>query len=84
MNTTQNQLQTPMEQHKDAIQRVFVLENLQAILAVIHSLRPVKTQLVGDSEFQTIVRAAQEDTYENVMKGVAQFIAENAKIKTSN
>lgn len=84
MNTNQNQLQTPMEQHKDAIQRVFVIENLQAILAVLHSLRPMKTSLIKEDQFQTVVNAAREDAFEDIMKGVAQFIAENAKIKPSN
>lgn len=81
MNPTQ--LQTPFEQHQDAIKRVFVLENLHAILAVLHHIRPARTQFVGDNEFSTVVKAAQEDAYENVMKGVAQFIAENASIKPS-
>lgn len=83
MNDKPRELQTPFELHKDAIKRVFVLENLQAILAVIHHIRPVKSQNVCENEFQTIVKAAKEDAYDEIMSGVAQFIAENSTIKTS-
>lgn len=84
MNQKPRELQTPMEQHEDAIKRVFVIENLQAILAVIHHIRPGKSWRVGENEFQTVVKAATEDAYDQVMQGIAQFIAESANIKKEN
>lgn len=74
-------MKTPFEQHGATIDRVFVIENLQAILAVIHALRPQKTSLIKQTEFETIVYAAKEDAYEEIMRGIAQFIASKTNIK---
>jgi ribosomal protein S3AE len=72
-----NEPVNPLELHKEAIARIFTYANVQPILEVLRHCRPLKSRNVKESEFETIVNAAKEDAYDDLMESIVQFIINN-------
>lgn len=53
---------------------IFKLENLEAILAVLNSVRPGYLNLCKDNEFATIVNAARLDGVQELIQSVVEYV----------
>jgi len=75
-------MQNPLEQHEVAIKEIFTLERLPAIIAVINSLRPPYGNWIKESEYLTVVCAAQTEAIDNLQRDLTNFVVNHGQLPT--